>query len=199
METKNQYKPAQFSLRMHEIERIIMSTKTMRDRMIVESLYFPALRREEVSLLQVPHIDFERGRLVLDHTVAKGGKISPIPVGSVFPQYLTNLKHFLGGRRTGYVFMSNRGRNLDVSGINRILEAITKATGMRNPNPNRKYINPHIFRHSLARHLKSLGFRVEFIQNYMRHSSFKTTMDVYGTLSLDEMEKYALDKRSLLT
>ena len=65
---------------------------------------------------------------------------------------------------------------------------------MQNPNPRLSHINPHIFRHSIARHLKNLSFSGEFIQNFLGHESIKTTMDTYGTMSVDEMEEMATTK-----
>ncbi len=50
-----------------------------------------------------------------------------------------------------------------------------------------KTINPHIFRHSIARYLKSRGFSAEWIQNFLGHASYK----LYGTISIDEMQDEA--------
>jgi integrase len=46
-----------------------------------------------------------------------------------------------------------------------------------------------LFRHSIARHLKSAGYQAEFIQKFLGHQSIKTTMDIYGALSLLEMQQ----------
>jgi len=37
--------------------------------------------------------------------------------------------------------------------------------------------------------LKYKGFSAEWIQNFLGHASYKTTMDMYGTLSIDEMQQ----------
>ena len=34
-------------------------------------------------------------------------------------------------------------------------------------------------------------FSAEWIQNFLGHESYKTTMDMYGTLSIDEMQEVA--------
>ena len=193
---KTQYRPSQAVLSMDKIQKIIDATKNMRDRLIIETMYFGGLRRNEACNLMIEHINWDDRRIIV--VEGKGNKTSPVPIGAVFPQYFTDLKHYLGNRKSGYVFLSNRNRRLEKSRVNQILMDITKELKMVNPNPNRKYINPHIFRHSLARHLKSLSFPAEFIQNYLRHSSIVTTMDSYGTLSIDEMEKIAENKRKLL-
>ncbi|NIR52004.1 tyrosine-type recombinase/integrase [candidate division KSB1 bacterium] len=49
-------------------------------------------------------------------------------------------------------------------------------------------MNPHLFRHSIAGYLKSKGFAAEWVQNFLGHTSFKTTMDMYGTIGIDEMQ-----------
>lgn len=192
---KYQYKDSQYNLTMNVVDKLINSTKTLRDKMIVESLYFPALRRSEVVNLDVRDCDFENGRLIIK---GKFNKVAPIPVGSIYPQYIHDLKLFIGNRKEGFVFMSNRDRKMEISRINQLLSEISKRGNISNPNPKRKYINPHLLRHSQARHLKDLGFSIEFIKNYMRHDSITTTMDVYGTLSINEMESIANDKRGLL-
>ena len=72
--------------------------------------------------------------------------------------------------------------------MNYITESIGKRAGIENPNPRLKHINPHIFRHSISRYLKTKGFSAEWVQNFLGHESYKTTMDMYGTLSIDEMQ-----------
>ncbi len=66
--------------------------------------------------------------------------------------------------------------------------------GVKNPNPRLTHLNPHLIRHSMSRWLKSQGFPVEFVQNFLGHESYKTTMDMYGTMSIDEMQEVAARK-----
>jgi len=193
---KKQYKDSEFSLTINEIQILINACDNMRDRMIVESLYYPALRRFEVCDLCIENIDFNRGRI---EVLGKGNKLSPIPVGSLYPQYIANLKHFIGNKRMGFIFLSNRGRKLEISRINQILAKIGEKANIKNPNPHKKHINPHIFRHSQARHLKNRRFQIEFVQKYLRHTKRETTADTYGTLSIDEMENLAIENDQVNT
>jgi integrase len=71
------------------------------------------------------------------------------------------------------------------------VEKIGRRAGISNPNPILKHINPHIFRHSIARYLKNKGFLAEWIQNFVGDASYKTTMDMYGRLSIDEKQQEA--------
>jgi len=102
---------------------------------------------------------------------------------------LSNLKHLLNGRNDGYVFVGPTGKQLTIRAINKITQKAGERAEIKNPNPKLKHINPHIFRHSIARFLKSKGFSAECVQNFLGHASFKTTMDMYGTISIDEMQE----------
>jgi integrase len=70
--------------------------------------------------------------------------------------------------------------------INKIVAKAGRRAGITNPNTRLKHINPHI-----ARHLQNKGFSAEWIQNFLGYVSYKTTMDMYGTLSIDEMQQEA--------
>ncbi len=94
----------------------------------------------------------------------------------------------------GPVFLSNQNKPLSPRIVNHIVEQIGVRAGIDNPNPRLTHLNPHIFRHSIARWLKSRGFSAEWIQNFLGHQSYKTTMDMYGTISIDEMQEVAQQK-----
>lgn len=93
----------------------------------------------------------------------------------------------IGNRKTGPIFLSNWNRKMAPRSVNYIVETLGVKAGITNPNPRLTHLNPHLFRHSIARFLKSKGFSAEWIQNFLGHESYKTTMDMYGTLSIDEM------------
>ena len=57
-----------------------------------------------------------------------------------------------------------------------------------------KHASPHLFRQSLARHLKSGGYTVKFLQKFLRHSTITTTMHTQGILSLGEMQQMIAQK-----
>ena len=75
--------------------------------------------------------------------------------------------------------------------VNAIMQKIGQRAVMTNPNPRLRHLNPHLLRHSISRYLKSMGFSTEWIQNFLGQESFKTTMDMYGTISIDEMQEIA--------
>ncbi|ETX06198.1 MAG: hypothetical protein ETSY2_18580 [Candidatus Entotheonella gemina] len=42
--------------------------------------------------------------------------------------------------------------------------------------------------------LKSQGFMAEWVQNFLGHEPYKTTMDMYETMAIDEMQEVAARK-----
>ena len=149
------------------------------------------MRREEASRLDVRDIDFERKRIKVR---GKGDKIRTVPV--IDEDFLGDLKHLIEGRTEGPVFSGPGNSRLKIRMINYITQKAGERAGIINPNPRLKHINPHILRHSIARFLKSKNFSAEWIQNYLGHASYKTTMDMYGTISIDEMQETVEKKLS---
>ena len=159
---------------------------------MIKTLYWLGLRRKELAELDVRDIDFERRRVNVRQ--GKGGKTRIVPM--IDDEYISDIKHLIGGKKEGPVFLSNQNKNLSLRAINYIIEDTGKKAAVQNPHPGRKHLNPHLFRHSIARFLKSRGFSAEWIQNFLGHQSYKTTMDMYGTISIDEMQEIAERKLS---
>ncbi|MBI4708314.1 MAG: tyrosine-type recombinase/integrase [Candidatus Omnitrophica bacterium] len=183
---KQQHKHSEFTLKTSEIDKIVYKAISFRDRCILKSLYWIGLRREELTLLDIQDIDFERKRVIIH---GKGKKIRVVPI--INNDLLSDLKYQIGNRGGGPVFSGPSGENLTPRAINYVVSRAGERASINNPNPALKHINPHIFRHSIARHLKDKGFSAEWVQKFLGHSSFKTTMDMYGTLSLEQMQEEA--------
>jgi integrase/recombinase XerC/integrase/recombinase XerD len=201
-----QYSQAQHTLKRDEIIRLISATKNLREKIIISSAYYPGLRRFEIAKIRVEDIDIDDGSIIVKS--GKGNKTVKIPVGKVFPEYIQDLKHYMQfiKRKDGYLFSIEGNKPLGNGRINQIFNEVAKRADLKHPNPVPKNvyirrkkqiisiqrkINPHLLRHSIARHLKDMGFRMEFVKNYMRHESIETTMDMYGTMSYEDMEKEA--------
>jgi len=189
---KQQMKASAYHLKPAEIKKLMIAAGNFRDRCIIKTLYWLGLRRKELVELDVRDIDFERKRVKVRE--GKGGKTRIVPI--IDDEYLSDLKHLLGTRKDGAVFVSSHGKQLSIRMINHIIEKTGDIAGIKNPNPARTHLNPHLFRHSIARFLKSKGFTAEWIQNFLGHQSYKTTMDMYGTISIEEMQEVAEKKLS---
>ncbi len=190
---KSQYKAGDFTLSEQEVKIIIHSTNSFRDRTILKALYYAGLRREEVTDLNVKDIDLEHRRI---NVTGKFGKSRIVPFFDF--EFMGDIKHLLGNKTEGKVFCKTDGSKLTPRMINKIVMKAGGRANLKHPNPNMKHINPHLFRHSIARHLKSKGLQIEAIQNFLGHASFKTTMDTYGKMGVDEMQLHFNKKFNLI-
>jgi site-specific recombinase XerD len=187
---KQQMRASAYHLKPAEIKKLIIAAPNFRDRCIVKTLYWLGLRRKELIGLDIRDIDFERKRAKIRQ--GKGDKMRIVPI--IDDEYLGDIKHLIGSRNDGPIFLSNQNKALSLRAVNYIIEDIGEKAGIENPHPGRRHLNPHLFRHSIARFLKSKGFSAEWIQNFLGHQSYKTTMDMYGTISIDEMQEVAAQK-----
>ena len=185
-------KASAYHLKSAQIGKLFIGASNFRDRCVLKTLYWLGLRRQELIDFDVPDIDFDRKRVTVRR--GKGGKTRVIPV--INEEYLSDLVYQIGHRKKGSVFLSNQEKALSVRTVNDIVGRAGERAGIGNPNPRLRHLNPHILRHSIARWLKSQGFSAEWIQNFLGHQSYKTTMDMYGTISIDEMQEIAERKLS---
>ena len=191
---KTQHKHSEFTLTVNQVKEIYNTPTNFRDRVLIKTLYYGGLRRFEASNLKVSDIDMDLNRIVV--VKGKGSKLRVVPIIDL--DYKADLKHLIGYKREGYVFESQKGNKLSVRQINYVVATAGMKAEVKHPNPHEKFINPHLFRHSIARHLKSMNFQIEWVQNFLGHSSIKTTMDAYGTLGIDEMQEIANKKLMLI-
>ena len=175
---------AEFELSEEQVYVLIRSARSFRDRVILELLYSCGLRRSEVCALNVPDIDFSNIWLVI--RCGKGSKLRIAPFGV---NLADDLRILIGRRQTGPVFISLRGERLSTRSVNYIVEQAGRVAGLRNPNPRRANINPHLLRHSFARHFLRRGGRMHVLSQILGHASIATTHAVYGTASTEDIGK----------
>lgn len=185
-----------YTLSEVDVRNLINSTVNFRDRVLLKTMYFGGLRRSEAQRLEVQHIDFERKRLTV--LMGKGGKTRVVPV--LDSEWLADLRHLVGKRDKGLVFVKNDGSGLHNDYVYQLVVKAGVKSGVKNPFPlSGGRINPHLLRHSIARHLKDKGYPVEFVQRFLGHASFKTTMDVYGRMGIEEQQRLVARKTGDLT
>jgi len=185
-----QMHPSAYHLRQSDIRNLILSAGSFRDRILIKSLGWLGRRRPELVALDIRDIDFERKRVTV--RAGKGSKTQVIPI--IDDEFLSDLKHLIGPRAVGPLFCGNGQRPVSLRLVNHIVQTVGESARITNPNPARTHLKPHIFRHSIARFLKSKGFSAEWIQNVLGHQSYPTTTDMYGTISIDEMQDIAEQK-----
>lgn len=177
-----------FWLKREEVEKIISSCRTLRDRCIHKLLYYGMMRRNEVRSLKIEQIDFARKRLHLQ--ITKRSKPRTVPV--LVPGVLEDVRLLIEKRRAGWVFLSkSKDGRLANKSINDIVGDTADRAGVKTPNPRRKRMNPHIYRHSFARHLRRQKppIAIEVLQKLLGHKDIRTTMNIYGSADLEFIEE----------
>ncbi len=185
-----------YFLTLEEIERIILAAPTFRDRVLIGVLANTGLRRAELRDLLIDDIDFEAKHLYV--RAGKGKKPRTIKIDE---KTLRNIAQLIGKRTKGNIFTSPKSypTGISLKQVNEIVAKCAKKAGVRHPNPGKKQINPHLFRHSFVRQMLRDGVPMQYAQKMVGHASIRTTVDIYGTPSqrdIDEAYEMAMEKRS---
>jgi integrase len=175
---------AEYHLAIDQIRCIIRSAGSFRDRVLLQTLAETGMRRSELQSLGVEDVLPQENLLRIRH--GKGGKPRMIPVS---PELSGRLKQLTGSRTSGPVFVSRNGGALSCRQLNSIVARVGKRAGVVNPNPRRSGITCHLFRHSFARLWKDRGGDIEALARILGHASVKTTWDLYGTQSLEDVRR----------
>lgn len=181
---RRQNRAAEFVLPKENVQRLFGACG-LRDRCLLELYYYSGLRRVEALGLDVPDIDFAR-RLV---RVAKG-KGAKERFAPLHPEVAERLRVLIGDRKRGAVFTAHdRGeRRLGVRAVNNVFRVLSARTGIVNPNPRLRYLNPHLLRHTFARHFLATGGNLRDLSYILGHSGIGITADVYGTPTMEDIQ-----------
>ncbi len=194
---KRSHSRSQFHLTEEQIKLLIKHTEKLRDKVIIKLLAYCGLRRFELAKIQIEDIDLKTNKIKIK------GKKDIHRLATIFSDQLAEdikiyLQYVLNHPKEGYLFPAisslNNQKHISATEINRIVAKAGHRAQLHNPIPELKNINPHILRHSCARILKDRGLSLEVVQRVLGHLSFKTTMDLYGTKSIFEMDKELKEK-----
>jgi len=174
---KRQNRVNKYYLSLDELNKIIDAAESLRDRVILKILVRTGMRRFELCNLLVKDVDFDHKSLFIAH--AKGDKRRSVPVDE---DTLQEIKFYLNGRRYGKLIQSNNKANdgIDESRINIIVSKTAEGAEIKNPDPTKKHLNPHIFRHSFVRNMIKIGLPQSYIQEIVGHEDIRTTIRMYG-------------------
>lgn len=185
MPRRFQLKDSEYHLNPAALRKVIYGTESFRDRCILKTFAQTGIRRTELSSLDVRDLDLDRRRIRIRE--GKGAKERLLPITD---ELASDLSHLIGKRRTGPLFLSQRGLAVSPRQVNRIVAEAGERAGVKNPNP--KYngrLTCHLFRHSFARAWKAKGGSIESLAKILGHSSTSTTVDLYGTESIDDVQE----------
>ncbi len=155
-----------------EVKRMISTTKNLKHKCIISTLYSAGLRRSELLNLELGDIDSER--MVIHIKDAKGNKDRYTLLSATL---LEDLRvYFKQYRPKKYLFEGVGGIPYSTSSVSTIVKRAAKKIKIA------KTVTPHTLRHSFATHLLESGTDLRYIQLLLGHNSTKTT-EIYTHVS----------------
>ena len=154
-------------LSVEEVQCMILSTKNLKHRALIMLVYSAGLRRQEAQMIKAADIDSSRMQV---RVVQGKGKKDRYTILST--KALEMLRQYYKMERPSkYLFESQgkKGQILSDTTLNNIVKKSAAKAGIR------KNISFHTLRHCFATHLLESGVNIRLIQQFMGHTSIKTT------------------------
>jgi site-specific recombinase XerD len=154
-------------LSLDEVERMIASTANIKHRAMLTVMYSAGLRRME--LLQLKPGDIDSERMLIKVKQGKGKKDRYTLLSSKALDLLR--LHYRFNRPKTFLFEPNgrAGRQVGETTIEKIVKRSAERAKIT------KNISCHTLRHSFATHLLEKGVNIKLIQEFLGHTSIKTT------------------------
>jgi len=154
-------------LSVNEVENLLSSTRNLKHRAMLMLMYSAGLRKSELLQMKPKSIDSER--MVVNITQGKGRKDR---LSILSPKTLEILRLYYQVERPKiYLFEPNGNPGMCIS--DRTLDHIVKKNARK--AGIKKDISSHTLRHSFATHLLEAGVNLRLIQEFLGHTSLKTT------------------------
>jgi integrase/recombinase XerD len=162
-------------LAINEVHQLIQAVRRPHIRVFFWTVYSLGLRLEEALHLQAGDIDSQR--MVVHVHLGKGAKDRYVPL----PRRTLDLlrQHWLTHRDPCWLFPIGKRDSSAVTAAAGPLPRTNLQAAMRVVVKElnfRKTITIHTLRHSYATHLLEAGVNLRLIQQYLGHSSLRTTM-----------------------
>ena len=154
-------------LSVEEVERMIASTANIKHRAILTIMYSAGLRRME--LLQLKPGDIDSKRMLIKVKQGKGKKDRYTLLSTKALELLR--LHYRFNRPKTFLFEPNgrAGRQISHRTVDKIVKRSTERAKIT------KTVSCHTLRHSFATHLLEKGVSLKLIQEFLGHTSIKTT------------------------
>jgi integrase/recombinase XerD len=154
-------------LSVNEVENLLSSTRNLKHRAMLMLMYSAGLRKSELLQMKPKAIDSER--MVVNITQGKGRKDR---LSILSPKTLEILRLYYQVERPKiYLFEPNGNPGMCIS--DRTLDNIVKKNAQK--AGIKKDISSHTLRHSFATHLLETGVNLRLIQEFLGHTSLRTT------------------------
>jgi site-specific recombinase XerD len=161
-----------------------------RDHALLSLLFNTGARIQEALDLRLQDVHFESPAHV--RLMGKGRKERISPIWPETANLVTALMRRQPRKPDEPIFVNRYRSPLTASGFRFRLRQYVKAAAKAVPTISKKWVTPHIFRHSTAVHLLASGVDVTVIRSWLGHAHLDTT-NHYAHASL-EMKRKALEQ-----
>jgi integrase/recombinase XerD len=154
-------------LSLVEVQQLIEATPNIKHKAILMLSYSAGLRRSEAQQILPSAIDSKR---MMVHVVQGKGKKDRYTILSNKTLEMLRL-HYKLHRPVHFLFeaQGKKGKYLSVQTLNTIVKDCAAKAGIN------KRVSFHTLRHSFATHLLEQGVNIRLIQQFLGHTSLKTT------------------------
>jgi len=166
--------------------KLLLDNLALRERTLVLLAASTGLRQSEIFALKWGDIDFTQGTMNVMRSIVYGvvglckteSSQKPVPVHPILAEALVQWRELCRYRESDdWVFANEhyRGRHpyWGQAILRNVVRPVAERVGIQ------KRIGWHTFRHTYSTLLRSVGTEFKVMQELMRHSSLRSTMDIY--------------------
>jgi integrase len=166
--------------------KLLLDHLDLRERTLVLVAASTGLRQSELFAIKWGDIDFSQGTMNVTRSITYGivgrckteASQKPVPVHSILAEELTQWRDRCRYREPNdWVFANEHHRGRHPYWGQAILRGIIRPAAER--IGIKKRIGWHTFRHTYSTLLRSVGTEFKVMQELMRHSSLRSTIDIY--------------------
>ncbi len=166
-------------LSVSEIKKIIDNTKNLKHKCVISLLYSAGLRRSELINLKLDSI--LSGQMQIKISNSKGNKDRYVGLSSHLLQLLR--KYFHEFKPKEWLIEGHDQKQYSATSILNVVKNSAKRAGIS------RRITPHMLRHSFATHHLESGTDLRYIQEFLGHSSSKTT-EIYTHVAKTDFSRF---------
>ena len=182
-------------LTREEIEKLIDSCLSTRDRAIIATFYESGARKGELLAVQLKHVTFDENGAILNIQKGKTGsrRVRLVLASSYLKQWIDT--HPLKNDPDAYIFCSTNSPFglITLAGLSAQLHKIASRAGIQ---PKKVY--PHAFRHARATHLAE-QLPEQLLKEYLGWTKSSTMASVYVHMSGRDVDNAILKLHGIET
>ena len=163
----------------NEIKKMITNTDNIKHKCIISLLYSAGLRRSELIHLKLT--DISSAQMLIKIRQSKGNKDRYVGLS----KYMLDLlrAYYKEYKPKEWVIEGQNGGQYSAESVLKVIKTAAKRAGIR------KNVTPHMLRHSFATHHLENGTDLRYIQEFLGHSSSKTT-EIYTHVAKTDLLKF---------